>query len=115
MTHGCLPGLQVAISYGRRGETTVELVGELDIASLSRLRRLLLALLEDCVRVAVDLRKLRFVDLPGVRLLVEVAAVAAGRDCRLEMEGASGQVARLLELTSARPLLPFSAVSAVTP
>jgi anti-anti-sigma factor len=72
-------------------------------------RRLLYALLEDRARVAIDLRQLRFVDLPGVRLLVEVAAVAAGRDCPLALDGASGQVARVLELTSARSLLPLPA------
>ena len=109
MTHGATPELQVAITYGRRGETNVRLMGELDIASLSRLRRLLYAVIEDCVRVAVDLRALRFVDIPGVRMLVEVAAVAAGRDCPLRIEGASGQVARVLELTSARSLLPLAA------
>jgi anti-anti-sigma factor len=109
MTHGAQPELELAITYGRRGETSIRLDGELDIASLPRVRRVLYALLEDCVRVAVDLRALRFVDLPGVRLLVEVAAVAAGRECRLEMHGASGQVARLRELTSASLLLPLPA------
>jgi anti-anti-sigma factor len=108
MTHGLMPDLELAISYGRQGETSVRLEGELDIASLQRVRRVLYALLDDCVRVAVDLRRLRFVDLPGVRMLVELAAVAASRDCRLELEGASGQVARVLELTSARLLLPLA-------
>jgi anti-anti-sigma factor len=103
------PGFRVAIDYGVRGHTNVQLVGELDIASLGRLRRVLYAVLEDCARIAVDLRELRFVDLPGVRLLVEMAAVAAGRDCPLEMQGASGQVARVIELTSARDLLPLTA------
>ena len=111
MEHGAQPDLELAITYGRRGETSVRLQGELDIASLPRVRRVLYALLEDCVRVALDLRHLRFVDLPGVRLLVEVAAAAAGRQCPLEMRGASGQVARLLDLTSARSLLPLTAVS----
>jgi anti-anti-sigma factor len=107
-TPGTRPELQVEIRYGRRGETSVRLEGELDIASLHRLRRVLYALLDDCVRVAVDLARLRFVDVPGVRLLVEVAAVAAGRDCPFEIAGASGQVARVLELTSARSLLPLA-------
>ena len=108
MEHGAQPELELAITYGRRGETSIRLQGELDIASLPRVRRVLYALIEDCVRVAVDLRQLRFVDLPGVRLLAEVAAVAAGRECPLEIHGASGQVARVLELTSARSLLPTS-------
>jgi anti-anti-sigma factor len=102
-------GFSVAIDYGVRGQTNVHLVGELDIACLGRLRRLLYAVLEDCVRIAVDLRGLRFVDLPAMRLLVEMAAVAAGRDCPLEMQGASGQVARVIDLTSVRELLPLTA------
>jgi anti-anti-sigma factor len=109
MTHGVTPDIQLAIGYGPRGQTSVRLEGELDIASLQRVRRVLYALLEDCERVAVDLRHLRFVDLPGVRMLVEVAAVAAGRDCALVLQGASGQVARVLELTSARSRLPLAA------
>jgi anti-anti-sigma factor len=109
MGDGYEPDFKMAIEYGRRGETRVELTGELDIANLSRLRRVLLAVLEECARVAVDLGGLRFVDIPGVRLLVEVAAVAAGRDCPLEVAGASGQVARVLDLTSARSLLPMTA------
>jgi anti-sigma B factor antagonist len=105
MTYGEAPGFEVAIHYGRGGHTQVQLVGELDIASLSRLRRVLFALLEETVRVAVDLRELRFVDLPGVRLLIELTAAARGQDCPLEVTGATGQVARLLELTSARQML----------
>ena len=104
-TQRAAPDLEIAIRYGRSGQRQVRLAGELDIANLSPLRRVLLALLEDCVRIAVDLRGLRFVDLPGVRLLLEMAAIAAGRDCPLEFNGASGQVARVLELTSARSLL----------
>jgi anti-anti-sigma factor len=100
---------QIAISYGARGQTSVELAGELDIACLSRLRRVLFAVLDDCVRVALDLRDLRFVDLPGVRLLVELAAAAAHRECPFEVQGVHGQVARVLELTSVRELLPVAA------
>jgi hypothetical protein len=44
-----------------------------------------------------------------VRLLVEVAAVAARRDCPLVVDGASGQVARVFELTRADSLLPLPA------
>src|SRR3954452_21131662 len=103
------PVLSVGVDYASKGLTRVALVGELDIASLGRLRRLLLAVLEDCGQVAVDLRGLRFVDLPGVRMLVEVSAVARRHQRAFELEGAGGQVARLIELTSARERLPLAA------
>jgi anti-anti-sigma factor len=96
------PDLQLAIAYGRRGDNNVRLEGELDIASLSRVRRVLHALLEESARLAVDLGDLRFVDLAGMRLLSELGAAAAALGCPFELHGASGQVARLLELT--RPL-----------
>ena len=109
MTHGMRPDLEVAISYGRRGESTVRLRGELDIASTARVRRLLDALLDEGARIAVDLSRLSFVDLPGVRMLVEVADHAAGRGCPLQLTGVTGQVARVFELTSARSALPLAA------
>jgi anti-anti-sigma factor len=100
--------LRVAIEYDALGHTRVELVGELDIASLSPVRRLLYAVLEDCARLAVDLHGLHFLDLPGMRLLSELTAAAAGRDCALHVEGATGQVARLMQLASAHALRPLS-------
>jgi anti-sigma B factor antagonist len=105
MTYGTAPGFEVAIQYGHGGHTHVQLAGELDIANLSRLRRVLFALLEQTVRVAVDLRELRFVDVPGVRMLIELNAAARVTDCPLEVTGATGQVARLLDLTNARQML----------
>jgi hypothetical protein len=44
-----------------------------------------------------------------VRLLVEIADTAAGRRCPFEMKGAQGQVARVIDLTSSRHLLPLPA------
>lgn len=103
------PQLHVDVGLGAHGVTVVALEGELDIASTDRLRRILHSVLEDCVRVSVDLGELTFLDLPGVRLLVEMAAVADRRDCRFEISGATGEVARVLELTRVGSLLPIAA------
>jgi anti-anti-sigma factor len=111
MTHGPLPEFRMAIDYEQQGRTSVQLLGELDIASLSRLSRVLHALLDDRGRLAVDLHGLRFVDVPGARLLMELTGVAAGRNCSLQIAGATGQVARVLELTSARFLPPMAAAA----
>jgi anti-anti-sigma factor len=98
------PAFSVAIGYDRRGVCHVALEGELDIASLARLRRLFDAALGDSRSMVLDLRRLRFVDLPGVRLLAELS-----RSCDLEVSGATGQVARLLDLLRLRAPAPVAA------
>src|SRR5439155_21140425 len=52
MHDGHAPDFKMAIEYGPCGETRVALTGELDIANLSRLRRVLLGVLEECARIA---------------------------------------------------------------
>jgi anti-anti-sigma factor len=99
--HETPPAFRVAIGYDRHGTPHVALEGELDIASIARLRRLLVAARGDGRRMVLDLRRLRFVDLPGVRLLAELAVT-----CDLEVAGANGQVARLLELLRVRSAVP---------
>ncbi len=98
------PSFRVAIAYDRHGTPHVALEGELDIASLVRLRRLFDAALGDRRHMVLDLRRLRFVDLPGVRLLAELS-----RSCDLEVSGATGQVARLLDLLRLRAREPVPA------
>jgi anti-anti-sigma factor len=98
------PSFCVAIGYDRQGTPHVALEGELDIASTARLRRLLDAALDDRRRMVLDLRLLRFVDLPNVRLLAELS-----RACDLEVSGATGQVARLLDLLRLRAPAPVAA------
>lgn len=102
------PTFSLAVEYRPQGRTRVQLGGELDIAGLGSLRRLLFALVEEGRRVLLDLGDLRFMDVPGVRLLVDVAALARGRECELAMIGAGGEVARVLELTRVRSLLPLT-------
>jgi anti-anti-sigma factor len=100
------PVFRVAVGYDRSGTPRMELEGELDIASLGRLRRLFDAAIVDGVRVVLDLARLRFVDLPGVRLLLELRGVAARHACDFELSGATGQVARLLEFFEPRQPVP---------
>jgi anti-anti-sigma factor len=107
--HDTPPTFSLAVEYRAPGRTRVALRGELDIARLASLRRLLYALVEEGRGVLLDLGALRFVDVPGVRLLVDVAALARRRDCELAVTGAGGDVARVLELTRVRPLLPLTA------
>ena len=97
-----LPAFSVAIGYEHDGTPHMALEGELDIASLGRLRRVFEAVLGDSCRMVLDLGRLRFLDLPAVRLLREFDGEAADRACRLEVSGATGQVARLLELIGLR-------------
>src|SRR4051794_19983799 len=93
-----LPDFRMTIEHGRHARTSIVLSGELDIASVARVRKVFYALLdaEDAGQVDVSLGDLHFVDVPSVRLLAELAVVAARRDVALELAGASGQVARML-------------------
>jgi anti-anti-sigma factor len=107
MVDGTTPEFGMAIQYGQSGRTVVALSGELDIANLGRLQRVLLALLEDCCAlIRVDLRELRFVDVPGIRLLAELWTEAQDRPRPLEVTGASVQVAPLFDLICARLAQP---------
>lgn len=97
------PTFRIAVEHDRRGSARLELEGELDIAGVPRLRRLFAAVVEQDAPLLVDLRRLRFVDLAGVRLLRhELPALSADRAADLEVSGATGQVARLLELLGPR-------------
>jgi anti-sigma B factor antagonist len=83
--------------------------GELDVATVGELA----AEIDDLVRrgfdaLALDLRETSFMDSSGVHLLLEQTARA---DARITIIDTSYPVRRVLELTGARHLLPFHAVS----
>lgn len=82
---------------------TVKLIGEFDLSSLAVLRRWLPA--RPSASRVVDLSKCAFLDCTVLRLLVERAGAAGEDPDRFCVTGASGQVARLFNLTgvAARP------------
>ena len=101
------PPLTVTVQRGVRS-SVVRLDGELDIACDDRVRRTLLALAEEDRSVVLDLTRLRFCDVPGMRVLVDFTRAAHARGVHVEMRGASGQVDRMLDLTRTRGVLPLA-------
>lgn len=89
------PTLQIRTDC-RAGQTTVTLVGELDLDSAQQLR----AALADCLarrpqRLWIDLRALAFCDCAGLNVLLETRQSAVGLGTELFVRGSRGQVARL--------------------
>lgn len=82
--------------------SSLRLVGELDLDGAAKLRTALtgcLARRSDCV--VVNLRGLRFCDCAGLNVLLEAKVAADRIGTELYVEGARGQVARLLVLAGA--------------
>jgi anti-anti-sigma factor len=65
------------------------------------------ALVEQPRKVVLDLSRLRFCDVPGMRVLVDFSQTAAEHGVDVEIRGASGQVGRLMDLTRTRGVLPL--------
>jgi anti-sigma B factor antagonist len=83
--------------------------GELDIATVDELAAQVRELGDAGFdRVVVDLRELTFLDLAGVRLLCELHAMARAGGWQLALIQGSAAVRRLLVLTEALALLPFT-------
>ena len=78
----------------------IELHGDLDLQSAPALSEQLEGLARDqAVLVIVSLANVTFLDSSGLRALVHGARVLEEAGGRLLVEGASGAVARVLELT----------------
>jgi anti-anti-sigma factor len=85
-------------------------VGELDLATRPIFEQVLKEAQEEKSIVSVDLQELTFVDCAGLTAIVHAAARAAAMETKLILVGATGQVARLFNLTG-----PFRTVEMVTP
>jgi anti-sigma B factor antagonist len=99
---------QLTVTTTRDGErAVVALAGELDVSSAPQVADELerLAAGDDVSAVIVDVSRLTFVDSTGLRVIL------AGRErlqtigATLALEGASGVVERVLEMTGLRGLL----------
>jgi anti-sigma B factor antagonist len=91
-----------------REEVRLQAIGELDLAAAPALNEQVDELLDAGFRqVVIDLRRLTFVDLAGVRLLLKLAQDATDDGWRLSMTEAGGQVHQLLTLTGAIDQMPF--------
>jgi anti-anti-sigma factor len=84
----------------------VSLVGELDVVTASRVSDELTALAgQDVKSVVVDVSELTFIDSTGLRALLAGRERIHATTASFALEGASGVVERVLELTGLRDLL----------
>jgi anti-anti-sigma factor len=84
----------------------VALVGELDVVTASRVSDELTTLAgQDVKTVVVDVSELTFIDSTGLRALLAGREKLHETTASFVLEGASGVVERVLELTGLRDLL----------
>jgi len=93
--------LQFAVDSAAGEPLRLRVTGELDLATAPQLASRLRALSEDGNAIRLDLSRVTFIDLVGLRVLVE----AHVRDRRLHVVAASSACEHLLELTRTTHLL----------
>jgi anti-anti-sigma factor len=99
---------QLVVTTTRDGDrATVALAGELDISSAPQVADELERLAEgdDIRAVVVDVSQLTFVDSTGLRVILAGRERLQAAGATLTLEGASGVVDRVLEMTGLRGLL----------
>jgi anti-sigma B factor antagonist len=98
--------LQIRRTAGRDGQAVVSAEGQVDLATAPELAGAL-AEAQGCGvnGIVVDLTGVDFLDSAGVRVLVEAAREAAAADVALSVRGATGWVARVLEITGVEEYL----------
>ena len=91
---------------GGGGQVVVVVAGQVDLATAPQLAEALaLARREAPQEIVADLTKVDFLDSVGVRVLVEAAREAGQQDSSLSVRGATGWVARVLEITGVEDYL----------
>ncbi len=86
-------------------ESLVAVAGELDLASAPALSDTLRRLDPGCELVTLDLRALTFMDVAGLRAVVDARNLARATGRRLQTLPPRGEGARVLELTGTRDLV----------
>jgi anti-sigma B factor antagonist len=106
--HHSLSRLEVDV-WREGASTTIELRGELDLAGVPLLQEVLEREEKSgTARALIDLGRLDFVDSTGLRALLQAKRHADDDDgLKVAMSPPTGEVARLLELTGLRAVLPF--------
>jgi anti-sigma B factor antagonist len=90
-----------------REEVRLQAIGELDLAASPLVREQVGDVLTaGFTQVVIDLGRVTFIDLTGVRLLLRLAEDASDDGWELSLAGAGGQVRHILTLTGALDQLP---------
>jgi anti-sigma B factor antagonist len=92
--------LHIRHAAGDEGRTVVAAEGQVDLATAPQLAAALAQAQRAGAReIVADLTKVDFLDSVGVRVLVEAAREAAQVNASVSVQGATGWVARVLEIT----------------
>jgi anti-anti-sigma factor len=88
---------------------TIQVQGELDLATADELERELMRVEgTDALSIILDLSGLEFIDSTGVRLLISAHARSRADSNRLALLRGPASVQRVFELCGIRDLLPFA-------
>ncbi len=97
--------LTVAVHENERS-TVLSLDGELDLASAVHLDAVLSRVASATGQIVIDLERLRFIDVAGLRALLAASERAEREGRRLALINVGPPVQRLLALAQATDLLP---------
>jgi anti-anti-sigma factor len=101
------------LSVVRDGVHTLVLSGELDIASAPDLEAATLQLAATGARaMTLDLRELEFMDLAGLRVILEVHERSEHQGYELQLIPGPWQIQRLFDQTGLLKILPFVPIEA---
>jgi anti-sigma B factor antagonist len=102
-------GRGMSILISKQGTTsTLELVGECDLAQRDDLRAAIGGVLVDRPECLVlDLSRLAFIDSSGIHVMIELSERAARQECRLLICPGPRAVQRVFELCGLTTRLPF--------
>jgi anti-anti-sigma factor len=93
----------------QEGAARVVIAGELDLASVPEVDRVLLAVaIRDIDRLVVDLRDVDFIDSTGLRLLLSLRNDAKRIGYRLSLQPPRGAAARIFRITGTRGLFEWT-------
>jgi anti-sigma B factor antagonist len=100
-------GEPLSITSQRDGSAyRVTAVGELDLATVETLQRVLLEI-DDGAEIVLDLSGLSFIDSTGLRLVLDLNERYGGEADRLRVIAGSPAVERLLDIVGLRDQLPL--------
>lgn len=95
---------------GRGRSIVVDIDGELDLASSPHLAQALEQAFRDAPdKIVLDLRKLRFMDMSGLRVLLSASQRAERRGTELVLTNVRDPIRRVLRLAGVDGLLPIRA------
>lgn len=99
-----LPVIEVTRRLVEGGPVRLDVLGEVDLATVDVFAAAIADALDEFLHVEVDMSGVSFVDSTGLRALLEAAATC-GESRRLVVVGASRQADHLFDITGVRELL----------